>query len=305
MHLTRSPEQAPAAGLPWAKRERIHVVSVGRDVAPWAPRLIDSLRAQTWRDYTCSLVDDASTDGTLTRLREEIAGDPRFCIQRCERRVWAAQARQLAISALPAPRDHEIVVLLDADDWLLCEHALERIRDAHHQRGLLASHGRWRNERGEETVRREGYPARVRVAAAYRRWPWIATHPRAFRYGLWRHVSDDELRGADGRYFRAATDLALFLPIMELAGARVGFIEGLLYGYNQANPNGWDRTDLVEPRRAGAAVHRKPPKRPLAPSEAARLLGPWSRSAGVEPGSATAARCVASPGGAASPGGVA
>jgi glycosyltransferase involved in cell wall biosynthesis len=256
--------------------ERVHVVSVGRDVGPWVSRLVSSLRAQTWSDFACSLVDDASTDDTWNRLRAATAGDPRFRLQCTPRRVGAARARQLALAALPAPEDWEIVVLVDADDWLLTERALERIREAHHRRGLLASHGRWRNERGDETMRREGYPARVRVAAGYRSWPWIATHPRAFRYGLWRRLSADDLRDRRGRYFRAATDLALFLPMMELAGARVGFVAEPLYGYNQANPAGWERTDGAETRRCAAAILDKPAKRPLPPEEARRLLGPFA-----------------------------
>jgi hypothetical protein len=61
---------------------------------------------------------------------------------------------------------------------------------------------------------------------------WRATHLRTFRYGLWKHIKKRDLRGADGRWLRTAWDLAIMLPMLEMAGSRAVHIPDVLYVYD-------------------------------------------------------------------------
>lgn len=78
--------------------------------APFIGATIDSLRAQSFQDFRLLVVDDASTDGTADVLRRYV--DPRVRIIRSDRRLGAAEARNLAYSEVKTP----FVAFCDGDD---------------------------------------------------------------------------------------------------------------------------------------------------------------------------------------------
>jgi len=75
---------------------------------------LDSVCAQTFRDFEAIIVDDGSSDGTAAIVRRFCEKDPRFClIQQDNRGVSAARN-----AALERARG-EFIAFLDADDvWL-------------------------------------------------------------------------------------------------------------------------------------------------------------------------------------------
>ncbi len=60
----------------------VSVVVAARNEAPSLPVLLDSLLAQTYRDYEVIVVDDRSADATPTILAEYQAGDERLRVER-------------------------------------------------------------------------------------------------------------------------------------------------------------------------------------------------------------------------------
>jgi glycosyltransferase involved in cell wall biosynthesis len=92
---------------------------------------VDSVRAQTIRDWELIVVDDGSTDGSVERL--ETIADPRIQIHRRTHTGHLAQLRNAGIAAARAPW----IAFLDSDDrWL--PQKLERQLDYH------AGHRRFR-----------------------------------------------------------------------------------------------------------------------------------------------------------------
>lgn len=262
--------------------ETIHVVVTCRNAAPWVDACITSLKGQSWRRFFCVVVEDASTDGTRDRICRAIEPDPRFRLISLPERVWAARARAIGLEHLDDARPDEIVVLIDGDDWLCDRMALSVLHAAHHERRLLVTYGNYVRTDGVPSPARE-YPLRVAFTGTFRRCPWYAGHVRSFRYGLWDHVRDDELRDSRGDFFRVATDRALFLPLLELAGTRSGFIRRPLYVYNCARQPARPHPDL-EAERVVREIHSRSPYGPLSLADAVRLLGP--RPCGGRDGSA-------------------
>ena len=75
-----------------------------------------SVRAQTWTDWVCVIVDDGSTDGTADLAREIVDEDPRFLLVR-QANQGTPTARNNGLDAVPA--GVEFVAFLDGDDvWL-------------------------------------------------------------------------------------------------------------------------------------------------------------------------------------------
>lgn len=87
---------------------------------------LESLVAQSWTSWQCVVVDDASTDGSLTIARQFAKSDPRI-----------SSVRHYVNSGLPASRNTGLritttpwITFLDADDFLLADSLKDRLLTA-------------------------------------------------------------------------------------------------------------------------------------------------------------------------------
>ena len=83
------------------------------------PLALASLLAQTYQNWECLIVDDASTDDPCAVIEE--AADSRIRYVRLARRGGRGAARQRALEEVKG----DLVTMLDADDWIFPE-KLER-----------------------------------------------------------------------------------------------------------------------------------------------------------------------------------
>ena len=75
---------------------------------------LDSLLAQTYRDFLAICIDDASTDGSLEILREYAKRDQRFTIVSLPHNMGQAKARNEGLKHAQGA----FTCMLDSDDWL-------------------------------------------------------------------------------------------------------------------------------------------------------------------------------------------
>ena len=92
---------------------KISIVIPVCNVARFLPACLDSLLAQTFRDWTCLLVDDGSDDGSSDICRDYAGRDTRFAVRRVENR-GAYAARNVGLSWA----DGDAVYFCDSDDIL-------------------------------------------------------------------------------------------------------------------------------------------------------------------------------------------
>lgn len=120
---SRSPTVMPYSEKDAARSPmRFSVILPLRNVAPWLPECLASLRAQTWSDWEGLCVDDGSTDGSGEMLAETLRGEARFrAVFQPPSGVSRARNRALARARGDA------VAFLDGDDrvqeWWLAEAA--------------------------------------------------------------------------------------------------------------------------------------------------------------------------------------
>ena len=92
---------------------KISVVIPVYNVLRFLPACLDSQLAQTFRDWTCLLVDDGSDDGSSDICRDYAGRDARFVVRRVENR-GAYAARNVGLSWA----DGDAVYFCDSDDIL-------------------------------------------------------------------------------------------------------------------------------------------------------------------------------------------
>jgi len=156
---------------------------------------------------------------------------------------------------LASVADDEVVVSLDGDDWLL-PGALARIQ-AEHDAGALVTYGNYRYADGRPGHCRAMLPEEL---AHPRQAPWLASHPKTFRAGLFRRINHADFQSV-GMWLPHARDMALMFPLLEMAGSRAHFIPDVLYVYNFANSteHNADAKTLAEERRFVDFVRSRPP----------------------------------------------
>ncbi len=129
-----------------------------------------------------------------------------------------------ACIALPPER---IVAWVDGDDWLATDYALARIADDH-ARGVWATYGSYVRDDG-----RWGHCAPV--VGLPRESPWTASHLKTFRAGLVHRIRCRDVCPGGNWAVDHAPDVAIMLPVLEMAAGRTSYVPELLYVYNYAH----------------------------------------------------------------------
>ena len=100
----------------------VTMIVPGRDIAPFAPAALDSLRAQTDGRWRALLIDDGSTDATGAVFADAARSDARFRLIRHDSPRGLGAARNSGLALVDTP----FLGFLDGDDELVPT-ALERM----------------------------------------------------------------------------------------------------------------------------------------------------------------------------------
>lgn len=213
------------------------IVIVGWRVGRYIERCIRSVIDQECKDWTACIVLDPSDDDSYEVACRVSNGDDRIKLCYNSHQAFATANIINSIKGQPC-QDDDVIVTLDADDWFASTSTLsivKRYYDA--QPELLVTHGSWVSY-PNPAANTNNFPYSTEDwQKGVRKVNWRASHLRTFKYKVWKHVKEDDLKGPDGIFARVAWDLAIMFPMLELSGYnRVKFIPELLYVYNQETP---------------------------------------------------------------------
>jgi len=91
----------------------VSVIIATHNYGSFLPEALQSVLSQTYSDWECIIVDDASTDNTEVIAREWMEKDSRFQYIKNNRNLGASGTRNAGISSAQG----EYIAVLDADDW--------------------------------------------------------------------------------------------------------------------------------------------------------------------------------------------
>lgn len=153
--------------LPRDESTRVSVVVACHDERRFIADCLRSVADQSWENWECIVVDDASTDGGAEDASRRFGGDPRFRFVYSEQNLGLAGARNLGL-ALATGR---YVTFLDGDDFLYPDalaSRLEALQDHTDEPWVVGSYCNWHSVPEDASPRSHG----PEVA---RRWPvhWL------------------------------------------------------------------------------------------------------------------------------------
>ena len=204
----------------------------------WIQRCVVSLLNQTYKNFECVIINDASTDSTkekIEELRKHL--DNRFKIVHNDKNVKALKNIVDGFNYLDCKNDPEsVLMVIDGDDFLYSEWSLDIVRQAYQQTNCLLSYGNWIGWPDGSSSNCRPIHSDVHKNRNYRELPFAFSHLRTWKSKLWYNIKDKDLRDDNGNYFESGWDVAFMLPMIEMAGERTLFIPNVLYCYNRINP---------------------------------------------------------------------
>lgn len=228
---------------------------------------INSVLTQDYENYEVLFIDDCSTDGSYKKIPDckykvnatndgfelDEEGNPIIEYKhplldrtKCTNvMAWRSSER---LSALPnlhsgitkfATDPDDIVVILDGDDWLFGKSTLSYINDYYNEHDCWMMYGSSRWTDGRKCCSSAYTPEEFRKL---RRTHFRVSHIRTFRAGLYHSIGKQDefydcMKDGDGKWYSCTYDVAMFIPMLELAGYdKVKHNEKPLYIYNRDNP---------------------------------------------------------------------
>lgn len=240
--------------------QHLKIVVCAYNVEAFIERCLLTIKAQSFRNFVCTVVDDRSTDSTLPLIVRTIGQDSRFRIIAQPAHSPSHLLNQCHAIDSMKPKDSDVVVIVDGDDWLPDNHTFARLGAAYHNDCCWMTYGTpVCYDGGPHYVpyyRIHAYRNEDLRAGDIRSKPWAATHLRTFKYGLWRRI--DQRRSFydhEGRIVDACVDMASMFPMLEMSAERALFINEPMLVYNRVNPLNIGKDDRRKQRVAAIAHH--------------------------------------------------
>lgn len=205
----------------------------------WIEFNVNSVKQQSYENFQAYYGYDTSTDDTLTYLTKATTGDNRFKILHnpnpgCFLNNFMYVYGYLKTNNLVAPDD--IIVEIDGDDWLLHCFVLQYLNQVYQDPNIWMTYGQYVHYPSGETGGHYHLHLDDLVDQhnAYRQATFPYSHLKTFKAFLMDSLTDDDITDpTTGKYFNAAADFALSMPLVEQAGkSRIFRVSEPLYVYN-------------------------------------------------------------------------
>ncbi len=214
---------------------------------------IKTVMLQEGGDFTWEMkvIDDKSPDRTGYYVNEYVnQHDMGHKIS-----VQINETRKLALhnlwEAINSCKDEDIILILDGDDGLAHPKVLQFLNEVYKDKNVWITYGQYKELHSGELGFNKEMPQGVVLANTFRFHPTIPTHLRTFKAWLAKRIKPEHLKvtvelgkrintpdkNYIGDYFPMTYDMALMLPMMEMASkGHFRFIPDVLYWYNDSNP---------------------------------------------------------------------
>ena len=190
-----------------------------------------SIMSQRYKDFTCYITDDMSTDNTVSIVHETIKNDSRFILIENQSKLYQPGNYDQIINSKNID-DDEICVEVDGDDWLSDSNVFTRINEVYKDPNVWMTSGSFKYHDG-----RDGFANPPTQFTDIRKQTFTLSHLRTWKSWLWKKIKEVDLRDENGNYWNVAGDLAFMFPMFEMSGEEhYRFLPNINYIYNESNP---------------------------------------------------------------------
>lgn len=204
-------------------------------------RCVGSLMGQKFKDFKCFIIDDMSTDSTVSKAKGMIGNDDRFTVIVNTEKTYKNGNYENVLSKMEGIDENDVVVELDGDDWLPDSKVLDRINEVYQDDNVWITNGSFKYSSGSP-----GFSSPQTDFDNLRKIRFTASHLRTWRVFLWRAIKDEDHKDSNGVYWKVNGDLAYMLPMLEMAGPEhYKYLPEVNLIYNEQNPLNDHKVDMT------------------------------------------------------------
>jgi glycosyltransferase involved in cell wall biosynthesis len=191
-----------------------------------------SIFAQSYKNWRVILIDDMSTDKTAEaaiELVESLGCREKFNFVRREEKYGEVRNTVEEIEWID---DDEVVVRLDAGDWLTENDCLYMLNEIYKEYDAAVC---WTGHRWAYTTYGISTQLNLEPDQSIYDHPWVTSHLKTFRAKALKKVNKKNFFDDEGNWIMIACDQAVFLPMMHLAIKEklpLVFLPRICYHYN-------------------------------------------------------------------------
>jgi glycosyltransferase involved in cell wall biosynthesis len=254
-------EKRPSTNTNCIKEKPFVIIVASYNNKRWYTNNLDSITRQDYKNYRIIYTNDASTDGTGTFVEKYIK------LNKCQHitlihnnnRLGAMANVDHMIRDLCAP--HEIVVFVDGDDWLAHNQVLNYL-NRFYEGPVWLTYGQFTYYPSGSPGFAEEIPADIISTNSFRLRGHSFTHLKTCYAALYQRIQKTDLI-LDGKFLPMTYDVAVMLPILEMAGHHSRFISEVLYIYNSANMINDHKVDKNLQYSLDQMIRKRLPYKPL------------------------------------------
>ena len=227
---------------------------------------IQALVDQEYTNWTAYIAvdgnrsDDDGTGDLLEAFVKEHNLEDKITIHRNSERLLALHNIFDAIHSA-CPDDEWVVGLYDGDDWFYTNKVLDRVAREYRDNDAWFTYGQYINYPQNTLGNCRPFPQQIADHNNFRSYPWIASHFRTFKAGLFKRIKKEDLMH-EGKFFPMAWDVA-FLPMLEMATQKhIRFIPDILYVYRHHQFNDYN-VNYPLLAKMEAVIRSRAPYQPL------------------------------------------
>lgn len=214
-------------------RHHFHIVSTQRNAGRDVVRCLDSVDSQDYPKDLCRhlVIDDASDDDTPDLIDAWLARHPGHNVDLVRRQNRRGGTRN-TLDGIGRVDADSIVIELNGDDWLPDPGVLPFLNKVYQDPEVWMTYNTQRESTGVIPFQLPP-PRDVRRNRSYREYQWATSHLHSFRRPLFDHVPEKTMVDPEsGEHWKSADDVALYLYMLELAGAHALHIWRITCLYN-------------------------------------------------------------------------
>lgn len=225
-----------------SNEQRITIVSPFYNCANYISQCILSVASQDYDNYKHILIDDCSTDNTLSVVKSTIADLPlelqnKFIVISNKSNQGAVKNQ---IDNIRKLKTDDIIMLLDGDDSLINDNTIFSYYNAIYDGSTEFTYGSCWSVVDNIPLISQPYPESIKKSGKYRthHFNWILpyTHLRTFKKSLLNDMDDSSFKDYDGNWFKAGGDGSVFYSLIEAADPdKVKCLQDIVCNYNDVN----------------------------------------------------------------------
>ena len=207
------------------------ILTTAYNCEKYVEKSLFSIMSQRYKDFTCYITDDMSTDNTVSIVHETIKNDSRFILIENKTKLFQPGNYDQIITSRNIDGE-EICVEVDGDDWLSDSNVFTRINEVYKDPNVWMTSGSFKYHDG-----RDGFANPPTQFTDIRKQTFTLSHLRTWKSWLWKKIKEVDLRDENGNYWNVAGDLAFMFPMFEMSGEEhYRFLPNINYIYNESNP---------------------------------------------------------------------